>query len=213
MSDAMQEALLLSGALFAIVMLTQVGRHSFGWIKFGVSMGFTLYLYWDTYERTPVTTANTTAAVLGILIGTGIGYFLMRHMVVYRNERKKYKVYTRAGWPYLLIWVAVLVLRTCFLLALENSAWFSEKVGRFMIENNLGSEGIAAFFVLMAMTMVGYRTVVCLIRARRLPPAPQTPSGDTAGTDTTPVAGPDEAGEPPVPGSAAATRDGAATSA
>ncbi|MFI8828440.1 hypothetical protein [Streptomyces sp. NPDC053431] len=211
MSDAMQEALLLSGALFAIVMLTQVGRHSFGWIKFSVSMGFTLYLYWDTYERTPYTAANYTAALVGTLIGAGIGYFLMRTMVVYRNEQKKNKVYTRAGWAYLGIWVAVLVLRTCFLLGLENSDAFAERVGKFMIENNLGSDGIAAFFVMMAMTMVGYRTLVCLIRARRLPPAPQTPSGESAGTDTTPATGPERTGESPVTGSAAVARDGATT--
>ncbi|MBT2481856.1 DUF1453 family protein [Streptomyces sp. ISL-94] len=185
MSDAMQEALLLSGGLMAIVLLTQVGKHGFGWIKFGISMGFTVYLYWDTYDRTPITGPNITASALGILVGGIIGYFLMTKMVVYRNEQKKHKVYTKAGWAYLFIWIAVLVFRTTFLLLLENSPWFSDKFGTFMVNNDLGSEGIAAFFVLMAMTMVGYRTVVCLIRSFKLPPAPQaTPAGSTARSST-----------------------------
>ncbi|MFB6824914.1 hypothetical protein ACFCXA_25425 [Streptomyces virginiae] len=185
MSDAMQEALLLSGGLMTIVLLTQVGKHGFGWIKFGISMGFTVYLYWDTYDRTPITGPNVTASALGILVGGIIGYFLMTKMVVYRNPQKKYKVYTKAGWAYLFIWIAVLVFRTTFLLLLENSPWFSEKFGTFMVNNDLGSEGIAAFFVLMAMTMVGYRTVVCLIRSFKLPPAPQDAPADPAALSST----------------------------
>ncbi|MEU7908090.1 hypothetical protein [Actinoplanes sp. NPDC049118] len=170
MSDAMREALLISGALLAIVLLTQVGKHRFGWIKWGISMAFVGYLYWDTYHRTALTTPNVTAAVLGVGIGTVIGILLMRSMRVYRQESNQ-KVYTRAGWTYLFIWLAVLLARTAFLFALENWDAFGEKFGRWMIEQRLDSDGIAAFFVLMAMTMVGYRTMACLLRWRRLAPA------------------------------------------
>lgn len=171
MSDAMQEALLVSAALLTIVLLTQVGKHRFGWIKWGISMAFVGYLYWDTYHRTEFTAANVTAGLAGIAVGTGIGILLMRVMRVYRQADNQ-RVYTRAGWAYLGIWLAVLLARTAFLFALENWDAFADEFGHWMIEQRLDSDGIAAFFVLMAMTMVGYRTMVCLFRWRRLEQVP-----------------------------------------
>ncbi|GIE89894.1 DUF1453 family protein [Actinoplanes regularis] len=171
MSDAMREALLVSGGLLAIVLLTQVGKHRFGWIKWGISMAFVGYLYWDTYNRTELSAPNVTAGALGILIGTVIGILLMRVMRVYRQADNQ-RVYTKAGWAYLGIWLAVLLARTAFLYALENWDAFADRFGHWMIEQRLDSDGIAAFFVLMAMTMVGYRTMVCLIRWRRLEQIP-----------------------------------------
>jgi hypothetical protein len=181
MSDAMQEALLVSGALLAIVLLTQVGKHRFGWIKWGISMAFVGYLYWDTYDRTAFTTPNVTAGALGIAAGTAIGILLMRVMRVYRHPGNQ-RIYTKAGWAYLGIWLAVLLARTAFLFALENWDAFAERFGRWMLEQRLDSDGIAAFFVLMAMTMVGYRTMVCLVRWRRLEQTPAATARDRADT-------------------------------
>ncbi|HEY0002429.1 MAG TPA: hypothetical protein VGB74_18400 [Actinoplanes sp.] len=49
-----------------------------------------------------------------------------------------------------------------------------------MVEQQLDSDGIAAFFVLMAMTMVGYRTMVCLYRWRQLEQVPAPTVSDRA---------------------------------
>lgn len=190
MSDAMKEALELSALLFTIVLLTQVGRHRFEWIKTSLSSGFAGYLFWDTCDRTEATGPNATAALLGVALGALIGYAMMRKMTVCR-EGKKNKVYSRAGWAYLGIWFAVLIPRTCFLLALENWDWFSEEFGQFMVKVSLDDDGVAAFFVLLAATMVAYRVLVCLYRVRQLPPRD---GGGAAAGRTQPVAAVRESG-------------------
>jgi DMSO/TMAO reductase YedYZ heme-binding membrane subunit len=77
------------------------------------------------------------------------------------------KAYTRAGWPYLMIWFGVLGGRLIFVWAVQHVGWFGRVVGEFLRHNHIGTGAVTAFFVLMALAMVlvrsiglGYRVLV-----------------------------------------------------
>lgn len=167
MSDSMRDALMLSGVLLAIVLFTQVGRHEFGIVKILLPLALVVFVGWDVLRGMSITTPNVLAAAIGTAIGLGIGFGLLATMRVERDHAKG-KSRTRAGLPYLLIWLVVLLGRLVFIWALENVDSFGRGVAKFLVENSIEPRGLAAFFVLMAMTMVLVRTVGTWVRSARL---------------------------------------------
>lgn len=167
MSDSMRDALSLSGVLLAIVVLTQVGRHKFGIVKITLPLALVVFVGWDVMRGMSLTAPNVISALAGVVLGVGIGFGLLATMNVERGE--KGKVHTRAGVPYLGIWVAVLLGRVLFIWSVENVDPFSERVSTFLLENEIEPKGLAAFFVLMAMAMVLVRTLGTWLRSARLP--------------------------------------------
>lgn len=167
MSDSMRDALLLSGVLLAIVLFTQVGRHKFGILKIMLPLALVVFVGWDVMQGMSITAPNIISAVVGTVIGLGIGFGLLATMKV--EPGAKGKAYTRAGLPYLAIWLVVLIGRLLFIWGVENVDPFSKQVSTFLVENQIDPKGLAAFFVLMAMAMVLVRTVGTWVRSARLP--------------------------------------------
>ncbi|WP_327326569.1 hypothetical protein OG735_31835 [Streptomyces sp. NBC_01210] len=168
MTDAMLDALFLSGILITIVLTTQVGRHRFGVLKLLMPLGLVAYFAYDMLHNLKATQPNLTSAGVGIAIGAAIGVGLLYTMRV-ENDAATGKTYTRAGWSYLAIWMAVLVGRLSFIWSLENIDSFRADFGKWTVEQQIDPDGVAAFFVLMAMAMVLVRTVGVAIRWMRRP--------------------------------------------
>ncbi|MEU8327938.1 hypothetical protein [Micromonospora sp. NPDC048839] len=158
MSDAMRDAVVLSAILLAIVLFTQVGRHRFGVIKLLLPLGLVVFVASEMLSSLEFTAPNMTAAGTGVAIGVGIGVGLLWTMKV-ETDRGNGKVYTRAGLAYLAIWLTVLVGRLIFIWSLENVDSFAIEFGKWIVKNEIDPDGVAAFFVLMAMAMVLVRTV------------------------------------------------------
>ncbi|MEV6907546.1 DUF1453 domain-containing protein [Amycolatopsis sp. NPDC051071] len=167
MSDGMRDALILSGILIVIVLATQAGRHRLGVIKLLAPLGMVGYVAYLVIGDLTFTTPNLVTAAIGTTIGLAIGVGLMLTMSVERDPANK-KLYTRAGLPYVAIWLIVLVLRLTFIWAVENVTSFAKEVGEFLQDNSIDVEAVTAFFVLMAMTMVLVRTLAVAIRGARL---------------------------------------------
>lgn len=173
MSDGMRDALIFSGLLLTIVLLTQFGRHKFGPIKLLLPLGLVGYVGWDMLNSMHFTKPNLSSAGVGIAIGVLVGFGLLATMRVERDPNNG-KAYTKAGFPYLLLWLVVLIGRIAFFWAIENVHSFGEKFGEFIVKNNIDNDGVAAFFVLMAMAMILIRTIGVTMRTVRLPQAGRT---------------------------------------
>lgn len=169
----MTDALIMGGILLALVLLTQVGRHRhnliLGILPF-VSCGVIAALYFG--GGVTVSTPNITAGLVGTAIGVAFGGGLIATMRVGWNPETG-RVETRAGVPYLLVWLVALVGRIVFVWALEHVHTFARHVGEFMARHHLTEDGVGLFFVLMALTMVALRAAAVLWQSRRLHRTPQ----------------------------------------
>ncbi|HEX4222618.1 MAG TPA: DUF1453 domain-containing protein [Pseudonocardiaceae bacterium] len=162
----MTDALILSGILLGMVLLTQIGRHRhnlfLGLMPFVTCTTIGVLIFQGGISAT---TANIVAGVVGMAIGLVVGIGLV---ATTRVERVGGRVYTKAGWPYLAIWLVVLLGRLAFIWAVEHVHWFTAQVGEFMFHAGISQDGVTLFFVLMALTMVVVRAGVILVRSRRL---------------------------------------------
>ncbi|WP_158889145.1 DUF1453 domain-containing protein [Amycolatopsis anabasis] len=164
----MQDALILSAALLAYVLLTQIGRHKVSLLRMLPSLGLVGYFAWSFLADLTFTAPNLWTAGIGTALGLAVGGGLLATLAVER-DRETGRAYTRAGAPYLLIWLVVLGGRLLFLWALEHVTWFGEDVGRFLMENRIEANAVAAFFVLMAMAMILCRNIGVYVRVARTP--------------------------------------------
>jgi|GEM_PF-6940686 len=169
----MADALIMGGILLALVLLTQVGRHRhnlvLGILPF-VSCVIIAALYLS--GGIDLSAPNLTAGLAGTGVGVAFGVALVATMRV-RRDRTSGRVETRAGVPYLAVWLVVLLGRVAFVWALEHDHTFAAHVGQFLARHQLTEDGVGLFFVLMALTMVVVRAAAVLWQSRRLHRAPQ----------------------------------------
>ncbi|MFD8708569.1 hypothetical protein ACFV1W_39320 [Kitasatospora sp. NPDC059648] len=168
MTDGMKDALFLSGILITIVLFTQVGRHRFGIFKLLMPLGLVAWFAYDMLHNLKATAPNLTSAGVGIAIGVAVGTGLLYTMRI-DHDPKSGKTYTKAGIAYLSIWLLVLAGRLGFIWTLENNDSFRADFGKWTVEQQIDPDGVAAFFVLMAMAMVLTRTVGVAVRWLRRP--------------------------------------------
>lgn len=164
----MTDALIMGGIPLALVLFTQVGRHRhnlvMGIMPFVSCTVVGVFYFTGGIALTgPNVVAGLTGAVAGAVAGAGL-------IATTRVERSPVtgRVHTWAGWPYLLIWLAVPAGRLVFVWAVENVRPFAVKVGEFLVSTHLDEDGVGLFFVLMALAMVAVRTGGVLWRSRRL---------------------------------------------
>jgi len=148
----MTDALILSGILLAIVLFTHVGRHKVRIVLLVLPFLTCGTIGYLVLADMNVTTPNLMAAVVGTAAGVAVGLGLV---ALTRVEGP----YSRAGRGYLALWLAVLVGRLIFIYAIEHSRSFAVSVGRFLVDTGIDEDGVAAFFVAMALVMVLVRTV------------------------------------------------------
>lgn len=165
----MTSALIFSAIMLGIVLVTQIGtrRHYLvlavmPFVSCVVIGGLVLGTGDHHY-----TGADFVAGAVGAVLGIGVGLAMSRGIRVWRLPATG-KAYTRAGIGYLAVWLAVLLSRIVFVWLLTNNDDVARAVGRFMADTGLNGDGIALFFVLMALVMVVVREISILVRSARL---------------------------------------------
>ncbi|NUR91854.1 MAG: DUF1453 domain-containing protein [Nonomuraea sp.] len=166
----MTDALIFGAVFLVLVLTTQLGnrRHT---LLLTVSPFVTstiigvLVLATGEHHYRP---ADAVMALLGVAFGLLAGAGLNATMRVRRDPETTH-LRTQAGLAYLAVWLLVLVARVCFIAALENSPGFAGWFGRLLVSTATTPDGVSAFFLLMALTMVITREVGVLVRGRRIP--------------------------------------------
>ena len=165
MSDFMQ-SLVISGSIFAVMMLSQLGRREYTWHKVLFPLlsvaGFGYY-----YLKDATFAGNATWLYLvGIVIGAVFAVFTTATTRLERGTDGK--IYTTTGAGFVLSWLVAVVLRVGFVWGVTYLAEFREHVGIFMMNHQLLESTIAPFFVLMALTTVVGRVVALKVRTNRM---------------------------------------------
>ncbi|WP_019202289.1 hypothetical protein [Tsukamurella sp. 1534] len=170
----MTDALIVGAIFVAIVLTTQIGyrRHTtlLAVMPF-VTSAIIGYLILGTGEHHYVS-GDGALAIAGAAAGVMFGLALNPVMDVRRDPERGGRLYTRAGWAYLGIWLLVLGGRCVFVAALERSPAFATRFGEFLDAVHGGPDGVGAFFLLAALGMSLTREVAILVRARRIPRPP-----------------------------------------
>jgi hypothetical protein len=164
----MQQAILISSAIVAYVLLTQYGRRRFSWrawlpATIGIPVATAVYL-----SRAPAHRYDIYLYLVSAAAGCGFGALATATTSVERDLGAG-RLYTRCGPAFAATWAIAMGTRVAFIWALQDAPWFAHTAGPFIRDHQIGRSAIAAAFVLMAVTMYGFRLAVIAIRARQLP--------------------------------------------
>ena len=164
MSDLAQAAL-ISGSIFAVVMLTQFGRRAnrplSAWrpIIMVVLVGYG-YL---AGAPTDATSVKVYLAAVGVGLTFAAGAVVFTRVEV---DRLTGRAYTVCGLGFVTVWLVAVAARLTFIWLVENNLWARNEFGTFMITHHVDLTVIAPFFVIWALTMVLARVAVVQLRIR-----------------------------------------------
>lgn len=167
MSDLAQAAL-ISGGIFAVVMLSQFGRRELVTKDLLRPVALTVAIGYFYLKDMPFTTSGEwdlygAALVLGLLFGA-IATIVTRLEVDAVGGR----VMTVCGTGFVVVWVVAVAARLGFIFSVDHIGWVHEHVGLFMMQHGIEVDAIAPFFVIWALTMVISRVAAVQLRARAL---------------------------------------------
>ncbi|CAM3817656.1 Integral membrane protein [Tsukamurella ocularis] len=167
----MTDALIVAAIFLVLVLTTQIGtrRHTtFLAVMPFVTSAVIGYLVLGTgaHRYAPGDGALVAA---GITVGAVCGLALNTAMDVWRDQRRRGRLVTRAGARYLTIWLVVLLSRCVFIAALEHSPGFATWFGTFLARLHGSPDGVAAFFLCAALAMSVTRELTILARGHRIP--------------------------------------------
>ena len=160
-------SLIISGSIFAVMMLSQFGRRDYTWHKVLyplISVGIFGYSY---LKDLPTVGNAVWLYVAGVVIGLVFAFWATVTTGVEKDTQTG-KLYTRTGAGFVAAWLVAMALRIAFVYAAENVPSFRDQVGTFMMNHQIVEGAIAPFFVLMALTTVVTRIVAIRIRMNRL---------------------------------------------
>jgi hypothetical protein len=163
----MRQAILLSSAILAYVLLTQYGRRRFSWRMWltaivGIPVAAAVYL-----TRAPGHPDDICLYLASAAVGGAFGAAASAATRVERDKETG-RLYTRCGPAFAATWTVALGTRVALVWALQDVPWFAKTAGSFLRDHQIGRSAIAAAFVLMAVTMYGLRIAVIAVRARKL---------------------------------------------
>ena len=164
----MRQAILISSAILVYILVTQYGRRRLSWLRLmpaiaGIPVATVVYLTkapTQSYDGYLYLTAATVGCAFGVLatITTGL-----------ERDPETGRLYARSGLAYAATWAVAMGTRVAVIWALLDWPWFRQAAGPFLRDHQIGPDAIAAAFVLMAVTMFGFRYAAIAVRARRLP--------------------------------------------
>ncbi|MET7681189.1 hypothetical protein [Streptomyces sp. NPDC005423] len=166
----MEQALTISGGIFAMMMLTQYGRRKYDWHKVLMPLVTVSAVGYSYLGAIPGQTADLVVYLVGGAVGLACGVVAALTTGVERDQLSG-RVHTRCGAGFVAIWSAVVALRIAFIYLAEHNDWFRRHLGTFMLEHHIATDAVAPFFVIMALVMVLARVFLLLARVRTLPPA------------------------------------------
>jgi hypothetical protein len=163
----MRQAIIISSAFLAYVLLTQYGRRRFSWQRWlpavaAIPVAAAVYL-----SRAPAHRYDVYLYLAAAAIGCGFGALASATTGVERDQGTG-RLYTRCGPAFAATWAIAMGIRVAFVWALQDVPWFAHTAGQFIREHQIERSAIAAAFVLMAVTMYGLRFAVIAARAQRL---------------------------------------------
>jgi hypothetical protein len=164
----MKQAIIISSAILAYVLLTQYGRRRFSWQKslpaiIGIPIAVVVYL-----SRAPGHRYDVYLYLVAAAAGCGFGV-LAAATTGLERDRGTGRVYARCGLAFAATWAIAMGTRVALIWALQDVPWFAHTAGPFIRDHQIGRSAIAAAFVLMAVTMYGLRFALIAVRARQLP--------------------------------------------
>jgi len=160
-------ALVISGSIFAVMMVSQYGRRAYTARKVLIPVvavaGFGYEYLWDV----PTSGNAIWLYVVGIAVGTVFAALATATTGVEKDPGTN-RLYTRTGVGFVVTWLIAMALRVGFVWGVDNNAAFRQHVGIFMLNHQLVQDSIAPFFVLMALTTVIVRVVAVRVRMNRV---------------------------------------------
>ena len=178
----LQQALAISGGIFAVIMLSQYGDREASWHKFVLPVlslgGFGFYYLKDA----PTAGADWVVYAVGAAVGLAFGLGATAATKVYR--RADGQVRTVTGPVFAAIWLGTVVLRVGFVALAEHDDTFRTHLGEFMMTHSIVQDAIAPFFLVMAAVTVLSRVGLIALRVRAarttevvVPPVAAVPAG------------------------------------
>lgn len=164
MSDLAQAAL-ISGGIFAVVMLTQFGRRAnrtmsaLRPIIMVVAVGYG-YL---AGAPTDATSVKVYLAAVGVGLVFAAGAVTATRVEI---DRLTGKPFTVCGLGFVAVWLLAVTTRLVFIWLVENNGWARNQFGSWMVTTHVDFAVIAPFFVIWALTMVLARVAVVQLRIR-----------------------------------------------
>jgi hypothetical protein len=160
-------SLVISGSIFAVMMLSQFGRREYTWHKVLLPLVSVGYFGYHYLSGMPTVGNAMWLYAAGVLIGLGFGAWATVTTRVEKDARTG-KLYTRTGAGFVWAWLVAMSLRIAFVYSVENVSSFRDQVGTFMMSHQLVEAAIPPFFVLMALTTVVSRIAAIRIRTSRV---------------------------------------------
>lgn len=165
MSD-MQQALLISGAIFAVVVLSQCGTREYTWHKIAIPLLAVAGFGYSYLHAAPTSGPDLIVYAAGATIGVLFGIAAAACTGI-RRDASTGRILTVSGIGFVAIWFVAMAVRIGFIWSVDNLASFRSQFGSFMFEHNIDMSAIAPFFVIMALTMVVVRVGTLGVRASR----------------------------------------------
>ena len=166
MSEFMN-AVVISGSIFAVMMMSQLGRREYSWHKIAIPVLSVALFGWAYLRHLPTAGNAVWLYLTGIAIG-GVFAVLTTTTTAIEKDPNSNKLFTRTGAAFVITWLVAVALRIGFVWGADNVPSFRQQVGMFMLDHQLTQDSIAPFFVLMALTTVIGRVVAVKIRANRI---------------------------------------------
>jgi hypothetical protein len=162
----MRQAIIISSAILAYVLLTQYGRRIFAWHRWlpaiiAIPVAAAVYL-----SRAPASRYDIYLYLVAAAVGCGFGALAVATTALERDPGTG-RLYTRCGLAFAATWAIAMGTRVAFIWALQDVPWFAHTAGPFLRDHQVGRGAIAAAFVLTAVIMYGLRFAVLAVRARQ----------------------------------------------
>ncbi len=164
MSDLAQAAL-ISGGIFAVVMLTQFGRRAnrtLSALRPILMVAAVGYAYLAG-APTDATSVRVYLAAVGVGLLFAAGAVAATRVEV---ECPTGQAFTVCGLGFVAVWLVAVAARLVFIWLVENNLWARNEFGTWMIGHHVDFAVIAPFFVIWALTMVLARVAVVQLRIR-----------------------------------------------
>jgi hypothetical protein len=163
--SAFMTTLIVSGSVLGVILGSDLGRRKVTNMRLLRPL-IAVAVLMAIFFHSPQTSGNDLSLQLAG-IGLGLVLGLVAGAMLPAEMDDDGQVYTRAGWLYALLWLAMSAARVLFVYGLNH--WFTASIVTFSIKYRIsGGDVYSNALVLMALATVLARTGVVLSRSRKV---------------------------------------------